>query len=359
MDTTPVTSIPTRNYTYSGATKRVGRFGQISSGMTFALTREEEKDIAGDSDWTYVPAATDVGATGPAGANGAAGTPAATELRTDDMVCFDSLEDYSDGAISSLTAGLGWLNNGVAVNGSIVTRSPGSGIQTKRLQLAQGGSLIRTMPWGGKWQRLLIAIALRMNHNATHTGGPLAFGVCSGTTNHFGAASCDNFFGMKESGSANDWTHTTGTRYNYFVVNPSLRYCTRRATTTTDRGSGSGSPGGVVMASEGGISHWLLDISRPVFATAGTAVTYNAGHSSTDATKAQFYPGKQMLTALLRGMSGTVGGVDSWSVLTGSGNNTVTGFSFDESTGALDSLNIYWNNAQPLEIVAYGVRKMF
>lgn len=285
-----------------------------------------------------------------------------TTATTDDTFVFDNFDGYTLGAISTLDDGYGWLNNGTVTNGTIVSRTS-AGIVANRLSIANG-ELVRKLPWAGNWQRMWIGFLFRINGGVTFTHQGV-MGICSGQTNTLGAGSTANFFGICGSGYAaggtNDAVFTTGTRFNYFVTNPSIRYVSRRGTTNTDQTSGAVTSGGVFAgATEGCLGMMLLDISRPIFATNATSVTYSFGRSQTTVTVAEYYAAKNALrNALIADPSGTIGGTNGWNIVTGSGDNT-NSFAFDQSTGVLDTLNLQWPHAsQPLEIAALGVRKVF
>lgn len=304
------------------------------------------------------------GPTGPTGASGATGPtgptgPSAYELRVNDTLAWDSIEEYSAGAISTLDKGFNWGPTGSVTGGTVRSRTTFQGTAQNRLAIASG-QLLRTLPWADKWQRIIIAVMLRINHGSTFTSD-LAFGLCSGTAAPYHTSNATtNFIGLVRSGSANDFTATAGTRFNYFAASPSLRFATRRSTTTTDRGSGTGSPGQAWLSSEGNLSILMIDIVRPVFATDSTAINYSPAYQNMTATNAQFYMAKSLMWDCLSNPLSTAAGTHTpVNILTASSSCTATPFSFDQSTGALDTLNIWWNHAHELEIAAYGVRKVY
>jgi len=285
-----------------------------------------------------------------------------TTATTDDTLVFDNFDGYTVGAISTLDDGYGWSNNGTVTNGTIVSRTS-AGLTSNRLSLANG-ELIRKLPWAGNWQRMMIGFLFRINAVATFTNAGV-LGLCSGQTNTVSSATTANFLGICGSGYAaggtNDTVFTTGTRFSYFVTNPAIRYVTRRGNISTDQSSGASTSGGVFAgATEGCLGMMLLDVSRPVFATNATSVTYSFGRTQTTVTVAEYYAAKNALRdALTADPSGTIGGMGGWNVVTGSNNNT-NSFSFDQSTGVFDTLNLQWpHTSQPLEIAALGVRKVF
>jgi hypothetical protein len=108
----------------------------------------------------------------------------------------------------------------------------------------------------------------------------------------------------------------------------------------------------------------LLEISRPVAATVGTAVTYSTAMRSTNIDRINFSLSKHVITDMLVEANGTLGGQTDWATVSGNTTapaGTVTNsWSFDESTGVLDSLNINWDDTTHLmEIAAIAVRKVY
>lgn len=298
------------------------------------------------------------GADGADSADGADGTPAASEIRYSDGRAVEFFDDYAAGSISTFDKGLGFDTNGVGTGCTIVSKTMVSGQVHNRLAINQG-QYGRKLPWGNDWGRIQIAMMLRINRGSTFSGGASYFGVCSGTMNMVASSSTDNFAGVKTGQNSNDFTYTTGTRMNYFDHNPTFRFVTRRGTTNTDRTSGSGSAGRAISADEGYISLHFLEISRPAFASAGSSITYTFGRSLVSGTMVEHSSAKTVLMDVLHQETlSTVGAGSMVALLTGAANNT-TSYSFDESTGELDTFNVSWVETFDLEIAALGIRKVY
>jgi len=266
-------------------------------------------------------------------------------------------DDYSAGAISTFNRGLGFANDGVGSGCSIVSRTMVSGQVQNRLSIT-AGQYGRKLPWGNDWGRIQIAMLLRINRASTFTGGASFFGICSGTTNMVASGTTDNFIGVKTGENANDFTFTAGTRMNYFDHNPTFRFVSRRGVTTTDRTGGAGSAGRGIASDEGYLSLHFLEIGRPVYANSASSITYSFGRLLSSQTgQVEMSLAKTVLMdALHQETLSTVGGGSMISGICGGANNTVS-YSFDESTGELDTFNVSWVEAFGLEIAALGIRK--
>ena len=280
-----------------------------------------------------------------------------SELETRDDQALDYFEDYSVGAVSSLTEGFGWANDGVISGGTIVSRTHQDGRTMKCLSLLNG-QLGRRMPWGDKWNKLRIIVGWRINASATfQTVNTQFVGVCSGTTNMVSSATTDNAIGWRwGSASGENITFTAGTRVSYFNMGTAFRFMSRRGTTNTIIASGGS--GHAIPAVEGYIGVALLRIARPVFANNSSSVTYSLLEGSTQASGIELYRPKNAIRHMLSDDSGasSLSTQDTESGVMLSGSTTV---SFDQSTGVLDTLNITWpETTNPLELCCIGVRKL-
>jgi hypothetical protein len=137
--------------------------------------------------------------------------------------CIDDFESYATGANPTLSGGIGW--GGTAVmsgTNSIVSATDLAGNAKKRLQITNG-EFIRRMEWGSKWKFIRIGMLLTIDHNATITsGGGVALGLCSGTSNGV-KGTTTNFFGLHLSSGAAfppvaTWTRTAGTDHPFYTV---------------------------------------------------------------------------------------------------------------------------------------------
>jgi hypothetical protein len=288
----------------------------------------------------------------------------ASELTFKDGLALEFFEDYSTGAISTFDKGYGWNGNGVGSGCSIVQRTGFGNTSPAQKRLAiNSGQYGRKFAWGDSWNRIQIAVLWRLNNGVTFGPSRFYFGVCSGTTNMAGSATTDNFIGMRgPNNAANDATFATGTRMSYFDISPTVRFATRRGTTNTDQGSGSGSNGRHVASTEGFLSLYLIEINRPTFATDASSVTYNLGRQSTNLTQVEMSLTKYTLVEILEGQdfSSSMAGGGGLSQIGSNGlAGVVQSFAFDQSTGKLDTFNFTWDQAFDCEIAALGARKVW
>lgn len=289
----------------------------------------------------------------------------ASELTFKDGLALEFFEDYAVGAITSFNKGYGWSGNGVGTGCSIVQRT-GFGNTSpaqKRLAIASG-QYGRKFAWGDSWNRIQIAILWRLNRASTFGPSAFYFGVCSGTTNMAGSATTDNFIGMQgPNNGATDVTFGNGTRMDYFDINPSTRFKTKRgAGAPVDLGSGSGSNGRHVASTEGFLSLFLIEISRPTFATDASSVTYSLGRQNTNLTQVEMSLTKHTLVECLEGQDfgSTMASASGMVQIASAGlAGVVASTSFDQSTGKLDSFNFTWDQAFDAEIAALGARKLW
>lgn len=290
---------------------------------------------------------------GDKGDTGAAGVAGASGILTQDGWAVEFFDDYSVGAGPTLNKGFGWGADGAGSGLSIVSRNNVNGSEN-RLEIV-AGQYGRKFGWGDDWHRLMICIILRINKNATFTSGKSYLGVCSGTTNMVASATTDNFIGHFLD--AFTMTFNAGTKLSFFSTGNSMRFGSRRGTTTTDQGAGVGSDGRRFAAAEANRSMWLLDISRPVFATDASSITYSFGARETNSTQAEFPLSKHALIDVLdEAVLSTLAGNGTNIMLGGA---TSASFAFDQSTGKLDTLNISWVETFGLELSCIGVRKVY
>jgi len=301
------------------------------------------------------------GATGATGPTGPAGANSSDEWVHPDGLSVDLFEEYDAGAIVAPSGGFGWDAAGVVSGGTIVQRNIANGRTERRLSLS-AGEFARKLYVGGDWHRLRIALLLRVNGATTFTGNGF-IGLCSGTTNPFGGTT-DNAIGIYfDPANVNSWAFVNGTTTDFFAQSVSTRFVTKRgAGAPTDQGGGAGSDGRRFGSTEALRTIMFLEVRRPVFATAGTAVNYEWGMRSTNVTNAEFSLSKRALLHTIMDSANTsaVASDDTIVTVAGSGSGAVTNtISFDESTGAFDTLNIRWDGAHPLEICGMVVHKVY
>lgn len=269
----------------------------------------------------------------------------------------DNFQDYALGAITVFDKGYGFTTNGVGTGCSIVARTQPSGQNEQRLSMT-AGQYGRKMPWGNDWGRIQLAWLWRINRASTFTSALAYFGICSGTTNMAASATTTNFTGFRTPSDASAMVFATGTRADRINVNPAFRFMTRRVTTDTDRTSGAGTAGDCIVATSGYLSAVFFEIARPTFVGA-TSITYSFGRLMTTATRTEDSLQKSSLQDMIHGdMNTTIGGGNSLAVVPGGVANTHN-YSFDESTGELDTINLTWPEAFDVEFGAIGVRKVY
>lgn len=280
------------------------------------------------------------------------------EFYNTDGSAMEFFDEYGAGAISTFDKGFGWANNGVGTGTTIVSRTPADGRAHKRLEL-KSGQYGRKMPWGALWNRVKIVLLWRINNGSSISNIECYAGICSGTTNMVASGTTDNFVGVRLGDGSGTATFTAGTKANMFNV-PTVLGQTRRGTTSTSRSGGSS--GHTITSTEGYLAVQVVEVYRPVFATDGTGVNYQVGEASTSQVNAQYSIPKnavhKMLDSVASGTTSLVQGSNEATIA--GGNAAITApFSFDQSTGVLDTLNISWGHSQGLELAAIGVRKVF
>lgn len=277
------------------------------------------------------------------------------EFTSLDGAVFEFFDEYALGAISTLDKGLGWTSNGVVSGGTIVSRTMADGRVHRRLSISNG-QYGRTLPWGGFWNRLKICVLWRLNHNTTINPVEGYVGVCSGTTNMVASGTTNNFIGLRWGDGASSLTYSAGTKNPNFNMGTSFRFYSRRGTTSTFIASGSS--GHFVSGGEGYLSGIVYEVSRPLFATDGSSVTYTHGERSTDSTSIEFSRSKDSIRRIADEVSGTLASSEADIYVLGSAFQAGTSGAFDQSTGVLDTVNISWSHAPGLELAAIAVRKV-
>jgi len=255
--------------------------------------------------------------------------------------------------------GYGWSATGVVSGGTIVTRNIPNSKTEKRLELSNG-QYGRKFYFGSEWHRLQIVILWCFTGNATFTGDGVV-GLCSGTTNMEGSVTTDNFIGVHfDETTPNSWAYTAGTAQSHYFQATGTRWKTRRGVTNTDQGSGAGSDGRRFAGTEQYRSMMFLEVSRPVAATTATSVTYSWGMMSTNSVRADFSLSKRAIyDVLFDAFASSMAGSNNVNIIC-QATAVVNSFSFDESTGVFDTLNIRWTpTTNKMEIAAIGVRKLY
>lgn len=296
---------------------------------------------------------------------------------------WETFDDYPLGTITSPDKGFGWPAPGVCSTGSaIITRSFDRGaVSAKVLSLTSGAQYGRKLPFGDGWSRMLIAVMMRVNNTASQMSMDGKIGVCSGTTNMAASATCNNFFGWEfaDPTTTNSTSWASGSALfsgasgsGNYRINPAPRFCSKRGTTTTDLGGGSGTAGNVLAASNlvgnqglGFYSVLVTELQRPVFLNDSSSITYGQAFRMTETGSVEFSICKSYMLDILteNPINTSLGGFGTVLLNTiggGTGGTTLmTGTSFDQSTGKLDTLNISWHQSASLEIAAVAVKKLY
>lgn len=294
------------------------------------------------------------GLTGLPGGNGTDGSEVTIpELITSDSWAMTFFEDETVGA-GAWTTGKGWASAGFVSAGSIADKSEWQSptITDRRVVLPDtGGELVRALPWGRFWNRIMCVVALRVDGTANFNG-EWAFGVCSGTAQPFSSATCTNFVGA-HSGGTNTFTYTANANSwltDIYTGTGAVAVATKVGNTITPATTGNSH---IISAQEGRMSLLGFSVARPPF-VGGTSVTYS-GRVWTPVAPSQPYFAagnwhtERSLVGLWSGMTG------SWAQANG-GNGAM---SHSETAGVLDTLNFWWEGGKPLEIAAIVIRKVY
>lgn len=249
----------------------------------------------------------------------------------------------------------------------------------------------RKFAFGTNWYGIRLGILINCEYpDGTTTGSTdCAWGICSGTANTYGSASCANFLGyqFQTFGTTNSATqigsydkkrffNPAGSNAGLFVK----KHNTSRSFITPTSSSGGGSPAVMSMASDGleyDLSMHFLEIWKPLNgpSAAGTNWTMHLWSTGSDSN---FYRGRTVTAQMwetvmeypqtLNGLNGSTSGATPARCQP----TNIAASTVDEAThGALDSFNLVWNGAipspwsggnsglYPLRIHRVGVKKMF
>jgi hypothetical protein len=295
------------------------------------------------------------GATGPTGPTGPSGSSGSAAVVADSYA-YDSFDDYATGAISSFSSGAGWSGSGAASGASIVAVTMNDGRTDKRLSLVGPGEFKRKMAWAEKWKRLRVALLLRINGGATITGD-FAFGLCSGITNGAGSTGCLNFIGAATRvGNSNQYTFSAGTDIATFAAT-FAGGMTKRNATWTDLGGSSSMKG--YPSTSTALCLNVFDIKRLRYGGASTTYSMFVQGPAASGTGAggpeQNLDWGNLLNVVADPDTATFNNGWWWD-----GASSTQSTTFDESTGGLDTLNIWWSHATtPIEVAGLAVYKMY
>lgn len=292
------------------------------------------------------------GPVGPAGTDGLPGDSAAVlqpNIYLDDGLAVEYFEDYVDGQSSGLSAGRGWSGDWQISGGSVVTRTSHNGIIQKRLALTSG-EIGRMMRFGDKWNKIQIGVLVRIDSIAALTAMNYYLGVCSGTSDMAGSATCANFIGQAGSAAGTITWATAAYNQQDTLVSSGTAAVTRRGNTNTLLGN----PGALVIpTTEASLGMLWMEVNRAKFANNAASVTYTSRYRAVAAASAN--AGMSMMKeAFLNTIHGGLGS----DPIVGSVDSSFAS-AFDQSTGALDTFNFVWNSAVPIEVAAVAVRKVW
>jgi hypothetical protein len=244
----------------------------------------------------------------------------------------------------------------VGSGATIISATAADGRTQNRLAL-NNGVYGRKMPWGAFWNRVKIVMGFRINRGSTFLNTNGYIGICAGTTNMVNVATCANFVGARWGDGTGTSTFGAGTKINRFNV-PTFRATTvRTGPVITDKGGMSS--GHFISADQGYISLVIVEMSRPVFASDIASVNYSVAEASHDTTTVEYSHDKDEVRMLSEcDVTTNLANSGSDSGIIGVSGVTAAPFAFDQSTGALDTVNLYWPQAFDLEIAALALRKV-
>lgn len=214
--------------------------------------------------------------------------------------------------------------------------------------------LVRTLQIGTDWTKLRIGVLLAVTPDGTNNlaSAALMMGVCSGTTNPYGAASTTNFVGAAFHASAPGATSGTLT-YNANSGNPVFTSvgtwpATRVGTTL---GNATGSATAFMLTTNTGSpqrrSPLFLDITKG-------SPNYTVVRWTPSSSQSSFLNGDCTLGELLN-MLEVVS--PTWLGIALSSISATIAAS--ETAGAFDSVDLFWNKAGfPLEVYALAVARL-
>lgn len=218
---------------------------------------------------------------------------------------------------------------------SIILRTIG-GIDDKRIDL-DNSQFARVMSIGTTWNSIRIGLRWSFTDSGGNiTGTPrFAFGVCSGTTNIFGDATCDNFVGAISNTAS--WTRNAGPPvwYNSGGFTGPYMWTARKVGASLTLGNelfaGSGESFAVAADPATGYrSVMLLTITKgsPNYTL---QLFYTLAAYNVDVSYADFYAlvdaAVPARTNYLTSLSRTI--------------------ACDESTGSFNAVNFHWSKASP------------
>lgn len=291
----------------------------------------------------------DAGATGP---NGVAGT-FADEITFWDCACFESWEQYEDGAaISGLNGGLGFLTPWAGAGASVVIRTNKDGSVERRMSIGNGWTA-RRMPWGSNWNAVEISFTARLNRppnadfNST-TGSGFYIGIGSGEVDN--STFANNFIGIRAKEFPTLFQYSGGTQTPHYTQVSGRRFIGKvGAAETVALSSGSSFPS--FSIDEGRKSIYTVRFDRDAFVGTSSVSYFSALRNGTNSSEYD-YPKQTILETYAR--RGNLSDTLAQPVLVESSSQV-----WSESAGVLDTLSLTWGWSTPLEISSIAVRRVY
>lgn len=297
--------------------------------------------------------------------SGAAGTPGFRALVAADIpgaqplfatgLVVDDFSQYTGNA-PTINKGHNWSGQTAAVTGTygIVTNTTDSSGAQNALSITNG-EFARLMPWGAKWKKLRIGVLYRIQTNATLPACDMAIGICSGTANPYGSASCDNALVVDSGvGSGNVFTFAAGTDYAHFVStfsDTAQKHNASRTRVPVGGPSGSGlfRPAGVATA-RGAI---IVQVTRTLLtgSTSYTIQLWSDADMSTTASQSDY-----SLNTLVADLTSTQAGT----LIVGTSSLSSGAQTVSDANGAFNAVDIWWSSAAAgLELDAVAVARFY
>lgn len=217
----------------------------------------------------------------------------------------------------------------------------------KGLAIAQE-EFVRKLTIGNTWSTIRVSLLLGLNYNiATDlTNCQLMVGLCSGTTNPFGAVTTTNFVGanlITRSGGVGSMTYQAGAGNPYIYGTLGIAATTKVGAVVANNTISSSSYY-IPIAGVGTARRSFVG----VYITKGSP-NYTAGccfqAANVDCTLATWYDAVDQPVA-----------VPTASALSLA--NGTFALAASEAPGIFDTVNVFWNRMYPLEIYAVGVTRI-
>lgn len=209
---------------------------------------------------------------------------------------------------------------------------------------------VRTLALGSNWSRLRLGLLAALTPEGTSDlqGTQFVWGLCAGRTNPFGAESTTNFLGLKVGINATGdvLTYNANSGNPYFWAGRSVM---KKVGATRTVANVNGTEFHRVAAATGTLqrrSLLLLEIAK-----GSPSFTVTVWNLAVTGVSKDFTPA-HLLEALEQPASVVVNGETL-------GTGAVSTVAFDETAGALDTLDVHWNKAAfPLEVYALAAYRL-